>query len=97
MSLSISQGSAYWASSESLSSAQLFSTEAGQVAHDALVLSKWLGDGNGFFYKSILWNHLPRFTWKNYLQCHGDVHIIFIAPINGKRCQQHYYKYAKLL
>lgn len=55
MSLSISQGSAYWASPESLSSVQLFSTEARRVAHDALILSKWLGDGNDInsFYKSI--------------------------------------------
>lgn len=82
MSLSISQGSAYWASSESLSSVQLFSSKAERVAPDALILSKWLGDDNDIksFYKSILWNRQLRFTWKNYLQWRGDGHIISVAP-----------------
>lgn len=82
MSLSISQGSAYWASSESLSSVQLFSSKAERVAPDALILSKWLGNDNDInsFYKSILWNRQLRFTWKNYLQWRGDGHIISVAP-----------------
>lgn len=82
MSLSISQGSAYWASTDSLLSAQLFVREAGRVEHNAFILSKWMGNGNDIdgFYKSILWNRQPRFTWKNYLQWRGDGHIISVAP-----------------
>ena len=82
MSLSISQGSSYWASSDSLSSAKLFFTDSERLSHDALILSKWMGSGNDIdgFYKSILWNRPPRFTWKNYLQWSGDGHIISVAP-----------------
>ena len=82
MSTSISQGSAHWASSESLSSVKLFSTDAGSVSHKALILSKWIGSGNDIsgFYKSLLWGAHPRFTWENYLQWAGDGHIISVAP-----------------
>lgn len=82
MSISISQGSAYWASSDSLASVKLFFTDADRIADDALVLSKWIGSENDIdgFYKSILWNRQPRFTWKNYLQWRGDGHIISVAP-----------------
>lgn len=82
LSTSISQGSAYWASSEMLSNAALFYTDENNVSSDALILSKWLGSGNSIdsFYQALLWNKTPRSTWKNYLQWQGDGHIISVAP-----------------
>lgn len=84
MILPISQGNAYGKSLSPLFSPQRFFTGVEQMAHDALIHSKWVRSGNGTngFGKSIHRDRPSRFTWGKYLQSHGKLHIISVAPIH---------------
>lgn len=83
MGRSVTQGSSFWTTTDKFTrDTGLFCTNAFNVESDALILSKWHGDGDNIngLYKSLLWNQERYVNWEKYLQWRGDGHLISVAP-----------------